>query len=232
MAGGLTAAAGVVCGLAWWRGRREELPLLRMLALVFWLHLAVVVVCSPFGGQVAHRYLVAWWPALVVVPWVMPGRVRLGAAVPLLSTAMAVPLLLSVVGQLDPSLSHRYRSADFQRLGLDRVPVHRVDGVLAFLEQHPTDRTPGFAAAFSGRWGYPVWGEPFPEQLRAAGLMDRWTTLVAHHPPTELARDFGWGLAVACDGQAACERVGVDQLEAAGAPRDGVEAGLAAARGR
>lgn len=233
LSGLLTALAVLGAGVSLRRrgsGSLQNVDLVTILAVAPWVHLAVVVLLSPFRAQLAHRYLVAWWPALVVLPWLVPGGLRALALVPVASSGLAVPLLVAVAGDFDPSLALRYRSADFQRLGLDRVPVHRVDGVTAFLDAHPTGATPGFAAAFSGRWGYPVWGEDFPEQVRAAGLVDRWRTLSAAHDDAELAHDFGWGLAVACDGEPSCMRFGTDQLVDAGADAqalaDGVGAGL------
>jgi len=226
----LTVAALLVTLFLIARRTRQDIDLVTILAVAPWVHLGVVVVLSPFGSLLAHRYLVAWWPAFLVAPWALVGRSRWLAAGPIVASLWALPLLVGVLGDLDPSLVHRYRSAEFQKLGLDRVPVDRVDGVVAFADAHPDSATPGFAAAFSSRWGYPVWGEDFPEQVRAAGLVDRWRTLSGDHDPTELARDFGWGLVVACHAEPGCVGRGVDQLVRAGAAPDALQEGISAAQ--
>ena len=210
---GLTVVA-LTAGVLWVVRRRDRVS--SFLVVAPWLQLVVIVLWSPTRPGLAHRYLVAWWPALVVVPWLLGGRERGLAAGPVLASVLALPLLPGVLSHVQPEVLWSYPSARFQALGLDRVPVARSEGVVAFLDHRPDGATAGFAAAFSERWGYPVWGEDYPDQVRAPGLPRRLADARATGAVEQVDRDLGFGLVVVCDGDRACVEQGVSGLELAG----------------
>ena len=168
------------------------------------VHLAVLVVLAPSRPRLAVRYLVAWWPAVLLVPWVGTGARRAFAALPVVASACALPLLISTWSDVELARLRGYPAQAFQHLGLDRVPQGRAHHVVRFLEHRDGTATEGFAAAFSSRLGYPVWGEPFPDQVRAAGLPERLRAARETGDVRQVDRDFGFGLMVVCDGEPAC----------------------------
>ena len=198
-----------------------------------WLHLAVVLLAAPTRPALAHRYLVAWWPAWLLVPWLLPGRARVAAVGPVVASVLAVPLLGAALGRVDLDTVGTYPAAAFQGLGLDRVPVHRAPGVRAFLSARAPAETAGFAAAFSPRWGYPVWGEPFPAQVRAPGLAERLASArtQAELAPARVDANLGFGLWVACDHDPECVATGLQSLALAEVDVAWVASGAEEARG-
>ena len=221
----VVAAAGPVL---WWQ--RRGCRAVRLLVLAPWLQLAVMVLLSPTRPQLAHRYWVAWWPALLTVPWLLSGGYRGAALAPVMASVLALPLWLATAGRLQPGIVWRYPSGAFQEVGLDRVPIQRAPAVVAWLESRGEAPTPGFAAAFSPRWGYPVWGEPFPGQVRAANLAQRLRAVRSSGDTEAVDRDFGTGLVVVCDRDAGCVQGALDALLLAELDTTQVETGIARAQ--
>jgi len=204
---------------------------IRLLAWAPWVHLGVVLLFSPTRPQLAHRYLVAWWPALLLLPWLLSGRRRVLAAAPVLASMMALPVWVQAVSKAQPDILWRYPAERFQAVGLDRVPAARSPAVVAFLDRHADPVSAGFAAAFSPRWGYPVWGERFGEQVRAAGLASRLEEARRTDSAAQVDADFGHGLVVVCDRVPSCVQGGLEGLAMAGVDTSGVARGVAEALG-
>ena len=133
---------------------------------------------------------------------------------------------LATTGSAAKARLRSYPAQAFQHLGLDRVPHGRAHHVVRFLEHRDGTATEGFAAAFSSRFGYPVWGEPFPDQVRAAGLPERLRAARETGDVRQVDRDFGFGLMVVCDGESACVTRALAGLELADVDPAQVRAGV------
>lgn len=188
---------------------RDPRPPARLLLALPLLHLLAVAALSPFRPELQHRYLLPWLPALLIWPALAAARHRARApgtlALSVLALApsiLALPVYASVLLRPVPVDLRGYHPAAYLALGLDRVPLPLVPDVEAFLAARAGATTPGFAAAFSRRWGYPVLGEPFPDVAPRAGLSGRLRALSAEgFAPQALAADAGWGVAVAAGWQ-------------------------------
>ncbi len=218
----------VVAAVLLAKGQPGDTRVGRWLVASVLVHLLVLVLLSPTRPTLAHRYLVAWWPAVLLVPWALPGRLRGLAAAPVLASVLALPLYRPAFSTMQ--LQRAYPAAAFQEAGLDRVPVARAESVSRFLALRDDGATEGFAAMFSPRWGYPVWGEPFPEQVRAAGLAQRLEDARATGRTAQVDRDAGFGLVVVCDLSGACVDDGLYSLQTAGLDVADVQQGVAEAR--
>ncbi len=228
--GGLTLLWAIgACVSTVLHGPRRTLG--RWLVLSVMVHFCVLVLLSPTRPELTERYLVAWWPAVLLLPWMLPGRLRGLAVGPVLASLCALPLLVASWGDVSLSRLQHYPAKAFQHLGLDRVPAHRAAPVEAFLNQRSGSATEGFAAAFSPRLGYPVWGEPFPDQVRAAGLPARLKAARLTGDPVRVDRDFGYGLVVVCAAEPSCVANALDGLALAGLDAQRVREGVAEADG-
>ncbi len=191
--------------------------ILRVLAIAPWLHLVVVLGWSPFRPSVAHRYLVAWWPALVWLPMWAAHRVSWARVLPLPALLVSIASL-SVFWPLwheaQPMRLWSYPAQEYQHIGLDRVPVTRADAINLFLDarNHDSSQCTGFSDAFSPRMGYPVLGKAFPEQRRAADLHTRRSQHTIEDPQTD--RNLGFGLVIACEGNNTCIESGLQLIPA------------------
>ncbi len=201
----------------------------RWLVAAVAVHFAVLVTLTPMRNHLTERYLVAWWPAVLLLPWLLPGAWRALSLGPVVATLGAVPLLVSVVGALEVEHPGHPPVRLFQAIGLDRVPAERAPDVVTFLYHRGDSSTRGFAAPFSSRWGYPIWGEPFPVQVRAAGLTARLETARATADVAQVDRNFGFGLVVVCDRSVDCVSRGLDELALGDVATDAVLAGVAEA---
>ncbi|MCK6503452.1 hypothetical protein L6R53_08655 [Myxococcota bacterium] len=194
----LSAPLGLLLLLAALPLLRDARPPARLLVVLPLVHLLSVAALSPFRPELQHRYLLPWLPALLLWPALAATRHRAWAALALAPSLLALPVYAAVWTRPSPVDLRGYHPQAYLALGLDRVPLPLVPEVEAFLAARGPQATPGFAAAFSRRFGYPVLGEPFPDPSPRPGLSGRLRALsAAGHDPQALAADAGWGVAVA-----------------------------------
>jgi hypothetical protein len=208
---------------------RDPRPPVRLLVALPLVHLLAVAALSPFRPELQHRYLLPWLPALLLWPALAAARHRAWATLALAPSLLALPVYVAALGRPTPVDLRGYHPQAYLALGLDRVPLPLVPQVEAFLAARGPRATPGFAAAFSRRFGYPVLGEPFPDLAPRPGLSGRLRGLqAAGHDPDLLAADAGWGTAIAARWEVEAVRTALAPLdERRAAAWRGVGEGLA-----
>ena len=204
---GLLSAGVVIAGAVVLVGRQKAGRLLVLAPLVHW---ATVVVLSPLRPTLHHRYLLPWLPAVLLLPlWagLLDRRWRPLLGVSVVVALSSLPVTAALLTGRVPTARSVWAPWSFQQAGLDRVTPGRADAVATFLARRSAENAPleGFSEAFSRRSGYPVWGEPFPDQgiePQVQGQLEHlWQTSPTAERKRQLGENVGWGLWIASDGQ-------------------------------